>query len=265
MNITQDLALAHQLANVSDLLAVGCKPTDVRRWAKKDGTEVTELDLAIEAALLGILARERPNDAILTEESGASGSVFLANGRRWIIDPLDGTRIFLRGGKSWGSHIALEEDGRVVVAIITRPILGMHYWGSLGQGAWSSRNGEPASVAQRLRLTSHSDLATAKVVGFDDGHTPLVEAVRTAAHWIEDEPMMIDAFLEGRVDALFDVGGHVWDQAPLALLVPEAGGLFRDPLGGSRIDCGFGLYCNPDLHAQLWKVVTPYLPKPKEG
>lgn len=260
MTISQDLALAHQLADVSDRLAVGHKPADVRRWAKEDSSEITELDLAIEEAILEILARERPNDLILAEESGASRSAHPANGRRWLIDPLDGTREFLRGGKSWGTHIALEEAGRVVVAIITRPTQGVHYWAALGQGAWLSRNGECA--AQRLCLTSHCDLATAKVVGLVDEPTPLVDAVRTAAHWIEDEPMVIDALLEGRVDALLDVGGNAWDQAPLTLLVPEAGGSFSDSQGGRRIDCGFELYSsNPDLHAQLWAVVAPYLQK----
>lgn len=260
MTVSQDLALARQLADVSDRFAVGCGPADVRCWAKEDGSEITELDLAIEEALLEILARERPNDTILAEESGASGSAHPSNGRRWLIDPLDGTRHFLSGGKNWGTHIALEEAGRIVVGIITRPAQGVHYWAGLGQGAWLSRNGECAT--QRLCLASHADLATAKVVGLIDEPIPLVDAVRTRAHWIEDEPMEIDALLEGRVDALIDVGGNAWDQAPLTLLVTEAQGSFSDPQGGRRVDCGFGLYSsNPDLHVQLWEVVAPYLRK----
>ena len=258
MTVSQDLALARQLADVSDRLAVGCRPSDVRCWAKEDGSEITELDLAIEEALLEILVRERPNDAILAEESGASKSAHPANGRRWLIDPLDGTRHFLSGGKNWGTHIALEEAGRLVVGVITRPAQGVHYWAALGQGAWFNCNGKCA--AQRLCLTSHSDLATAKVVGLVDEPIPLVDAVRTATLWIEDEPMVIEALLRGRVDALIDVGGNAWDQAPLALLVSEAGGSFSDPQGGRRIDCQFGLYSsNPDLHVRLWEVVAPYL------
>lgn len=260
MNIAQDLTLARQLAYVSDRLSIGCRPAGVRCWTKQDGSEITELDLAIEAAMLEILARERPNDAILAEESGASGPAHPANGRRWVIDPLDGTRSFLNGGESWGTHIALETHGRVVVAIITRPTQGLYYWGALGQGAWLSRNGE--SAAQRLRLSTQRNLATAKVVGLIDEHTPLLNALRTATQWIEDEPMVIDAFLEGRVDALIDQGGNAWDQAPLTLLVPEAGGSFSDPQGGCRIDRRFGLYSgNPDLHAQLWEIVAPSLGK----
>ena len=260
MSIAEDLALARQLANVSDRLAVGCRPADVRYWAKEDGSQITELDLAIEGAILEILARERPYDAALAEESGASTSANTPNGRRWVIDPLDGTRNFLGGEDCWGTHIALEEDGRIVVAVITRPTQGVHYWAALGLGAWLSRNGERAE--QRLRLSSHCDLAAAKVVGLVDESTPLIDAVRAAAHWIEDEPMVIEALLEGRVDALLDVGGHPWDQAPLTLLVPEAGGSFSDSQGGQRIDHRFGLYSgNPDLHTQLWDVVAPYLQK----
>jgi len=260
MSITEDLALARRLADVSDRLAVGRKAADVQSWAKEDGTELTELDLAIEKAMLEILARERPNDAILAEESGISGSTHSANGRRWVIDPLDGTYSFLRGEPSWGTHIALEEDGRIVLAVITRPTQGSHYWGVLGQGAWLSRGGE--STAQRLRLSSHRELATAKVSGFVAEYTPLVEAVRAAIQWIRGEPMVIEALLEGRIDGLIDVGGHAWDQAPLSLLVPEAGGNFSDSHGGNRIDSGFGLYSgNPDLHAQLWEVIAPYLRK----
>ncbi len=259
MMIAQDLALAHHLAQVSDLLSAGRAPDNVLSWTKEDGSDVTELDISIEQALLEILALERPEDAILAEESGMSVSTGSANGRRWIIDPLDGTRIFLGGGKSWGTHIALEENGRVVVAIITRPDQGLHYWGALGQGAWLSRAGEPTSAAQRLQLTSHCDLATARVVGFVDEHTPLVKAVQEAASWVEDEALVIGALLEGRVDALLDIGGHAWDQAPLTLLVPEAGGVFCDSQGGRCIDRGFGLYSNQNLHSQLWKVAAPYL------
>lgn len=259
MNITQDLALARQLANVSDLLAADCEPANVRYWAKEDSSEVTELDLAIEEAVLEILAHERPNDAILAEESGVSGAANPANGRRWVIDPLDGTRNFLDRGKSWGTHIALEENGRVVVAIITRPAQGLQYWGALGQGTWLNRKREPTSAAQPLSLTSHNDLATAKVVGLINGNTPLVDAVQRATCWMENESMPIDALLEGRVDALLDVGGYAWDQAPLTLLIPEAGGVFSDSRGGRRIDSGFGLYSNPALLAQLWEVVAPYL------
>ena len=166
MTLADDLELAQHLARISDRLATGRGPDNVRAWAKVDGSEVTELDLSIEQALLEVLARERPDDAILAEESGISGSPHTANGRRWVIDPLDGTRIFLNGGQSWGTHIALEEHGRVVVAIITRPGLGFHYWGALDQGAWLSRVGMPASSAQRLHVTHHSQLATARVVGF---------------------------------------------------------------------------------------------------
>lgn len=260
MMFAQDLALTHYLADVSNRLAVTRQASDVKQWVKEDGSALTELDLAIEDAILDILARERPNDGILAEESGASNSASPANGRRWLIDPLDGTRHFLTGGENWGTHIALEEAGRIVVAVITRPTKGIYYWAATGQGAWLRRSNN--HVNQRLCFTSQRDLASAKVVGLVDEPSLLVDAVRANTNWIEDEQMAIEALLEGRVDALLDVGGNVWDQAPLTLLVIEAGGFFSDPQGGARNDCGFGLFSsNSTLHSQLWEIVVPYLQK----
>lgn len=261
MTLAQDLALAHTVAAAADRLATSHRASNLRHWVKEDGTALTELDLAIEKEILTTLTLERPQDTILAEESGIHHT-HTANARRWLIDPLDGTLHFLNGGDSWGTHIALEEAGQIIVAILTRPTRGLYYWAARGEGAWLHHKGN--STDRRLHLSAHADLATAKVVGLIDDPTPLINTVQTATRWVTDEPMVIDAFLEGRVDALLDVGGNAWDQAPLTLLVREAMGCYADPYGGHRIDCRFGLYSgNPRLHEQLWRLITPYLQQEK--
>ena len=109
-------------------------------------TPVTEADRAVETELRAILARERPADAILGEEEGELGS----GPRRWVIDPIDGTRNYSRGVPVWATLIALEEDGRVVVGVVSAPALHRRWWAERGGGAHANGDRVHVSAVRRI-------------------------------------------------------------------------------------------------------------------
>jgi histidinol-phosphatase len=159
-----DLDLAHWLASEAATLALpffGAGPLHEVKW---DGTPVSEVDFLVERAVLDVLARERPDDGVLTEESGLQHHH--RSNRRWIIDPLDMTAAFLADDPGWGFHVALEIDGRVEVAIVTRPVLGLRWWAERGAGAFRSTADAPCDRSIRQSVSGQQTMASARVGGF---------------------------------------------------------------------------------------------------
>jgi histidinol-phosphatase len=153
-----DLALALQMADRADGLTLAdFTGRAVGFTAKHDGSPVTETDLAVEAALLDLAARARPDDGFLGEETGKSNE----GPRMWIVDPIDGTRSFAAGGRAWGTLIALSDHGRLAVGVVSAPALGGRWWAAEGSGAWAQRKGQAPSAAA---VTSAADLGTARWV-----------------------------------------------------------------------------------------------------
>jgi len=116
-SIDADLQLAIRLADEASAVALEIFATGVETRRKADGTVVTEAGLAVERMLCAALALARPDDAVLGEEFGAAGDAT----RRWILDPIDGTKNFVAGRSDWGVHIALEARGEVIVGVVTLP------------------------------------------------------------------------------------------------------------------------------------------------
>src|SRR3954470_7653756 len=137
-----DLALALELAAAADPLTMrrfGAVDLDVR-W-KPDLSPVSDADTAVESMLRERLASVRPEDAVLGEEYGVTGEA----ARHWIVDPIDGTKNFVRGAPVWATLLALSVDGHVVVGVASAPALGGWWWASRGEGAWTARaNGRVA-------------------------------------------------------------------------------------------------------------------------
>ncbi|MFD4242984.1 inositol monophosphatase family protein [Streptomyces sp. NPDC058525] len=219
---------------------------------KSDGSPVSEADLAVEASLLAALTAERPQDGVLAEESGTRAPHAR---RRWILDPIDGTRSYLAGGRAWGTHIALEVDGRLTVAVLTRPTEQLRWWAVHAAGAYRSTTADPLSTGRRLEVSRTARLADARVAGLVDPGSPGAAALAARGTWTQDTVSPVAALLEGRIDVLLDDGGNAWDQAPAVLLVREAGGFFQDPDGGERIDRGWGVYANPLLRDEVLNVL----------
>jgi histidinol-phosphatase len=176
---------------------------------------------------------------VLGEEEGAAGS----GARRWILDPIDGTRNYSRGIPIWATLIALETDGVVQLGVVSAPALSRRWWAERGVGAFA--NGEPIGVSDVGRIAD-------AVLSFPlENEVPAI--VRRAWHargFGDFWPYMLVA--EGCVDGAVDaVGISVWDLAAMQVVVEEAGGRFSDAAGVSRIDGGSAVASNGLIHDEL--------------
>lgn len=261
-----DLALAHHLATVATAAVAPYLHERPEATTKADGSPVTEADLAIETALLAELAHHRPDDDVLSEESGlipastassqaAHDATVVPGERCWVLDPLDGTEAFLAGTRSWGTHVALQVDGTTVLGVITRPTERRRWWAVRDRGAWTASDDEvsgPTDQAlalggHRLQVSCGAELVRARVGGFAIETSALARAISRHARWTSDPLSPVLALAEGRMEAVIATGGQVWDHAPQVLLVTEAGGTFTDPGGLQRPDVGGGIYSNGRL------------------
>lgn len=250
-----DLELAHWLASEAATLALPFFGTSPLHESKQDGTPVSEVDLLVERTVLDFLAANRPDDGVLTEESGLHHRP--RSDRRWIVDPLDMTSAFLAHDPGWGFHIALEINGRVDLAIITRPVLGLRWWAERGSGAFRSTADAPSDRSHRLSVSDHRTMSSARVGGFAPPGSRSRALLAQAADWTDNESCIVGALAEGRLDAFVDDGGRPWDQAPATLIVEEAGGSFFDPDGGRRNDLGWVAYSNGKLDGVLRALLLP--------
>jgi histidinol-phosphatase len=250
--LDDDLELAHRLADVAGEVALGFFGRGVATTRKHDGTPVSEADFEVERLLLETLARERSDDAVLTEESGVQG---VESSRRWILDPIDGTFNFVAGRPGWGTHIALECDGEIVLGIITRPVRGVRWWAARGSGA--HRTGRTASGGTlQLHVSTRRDLERSRVAVWTDHASDAATRLRERALWVEPDIDNILDLAEGGMEAVIDAIGEPWDHAPRVAIVTEAGGRFRDPDGGQRIDRGLGIYTNGRVDDALDRVTA---------
>src|SRR5258707_876748 len=153
------MALAHVLADTADSIAMSrFRAQDLKVSAKPDLTPVTDADTAVEKAIRATLARTRPRDGVLGEEYGASAAAAGPSQRQWVIDPIDGTKNFIRGVPIWGTLIALMEGDKVVVGLVSAPALGRRWWAALGHGAYAGRH---TAQATPIRVSGVDRLADA--------------------------------------------------------------------------------------------------------
>jgi len=242
--VSADLDLALRLADAADAISLPRYRTELVIETKPDLTPVTEADRAVEAEIRRLLASERPNDAILGEEGGAAGS----GARRWIVDPIDGTRNYSRGIPVWATLIALEVDGTVQIGVVAAPALHGRWWAERGSGALA--NGEPMHVSAIGRVEE-------AVLSFSI-ETKVPPLARDAWHvrglgdfWAH---MLV---AEGAVDGAVDADGlSEWDLAAVQVIVEEAGGRFSDAAGESRMDSGSAITSNGLLHDELLAAVN---------
>jgi histidinol-phosphatase len=251
-----DLALALRLADAADELTMAAFTGEaVPHEIKPDGTPVSAVDLAVERRIAEILAAERPADGLLGEEVGQSGPA----GRRWIVDGIDGTVLFVAGRPGWGTEIALEVDGEVVVGVCTvpagTPAGWRRWWAARGSGAWrggdgTGPRGEPVRVSGTAALAGARHTALPPVAVLTAERRALVERLGAAGSAYVD-PYEHGALMvaDGRVDVCLQAGGGPWDFAALAVIVAEAGGRFGD-LAGRHDIYGGGpvLFTNGHLH-----------------
>jgi histidinol-phosphatase len=237
---TADLSLALRLADAADAVTLRhFTGGAVDHELKPDGSPVSAADLAVERRISEILAAERPGDGVLGEEVGASGPP----ARRWILDGIDGTVLFVAGRRGWATQIALEVDGEVVLGVTSGPADGRRWWASRGGGAWHRRTADGAGAeagAERLAV-SGADLPGGRYTAIpprealDPARARMVDALGAAADpgGLYVPPAEHGALLvaDGRAEACLQAGGGPWDFAALAVIVEEAGGRFSDLAG----------------------------------
>jgi histidinol-phosphatase len=255
----EDLRFAHVLADAADDITMRrFRALDLRVEAKPDLTPVSDADLATEESLRNLLRRARPRDAMLGEEFGQTG----ASQRCWVIDPIDGTKNFVRGVPVWATLIGLMADGEVTVGVVTAPALGRRWWAGRGGRAWTGRsltkatNCHVSGVGNLADASlSYSGLSTWQESGRLEEFLGLVRRTwRTRAYGDFWSHMLV---AEGAVDISAEVDVKLWDLAALQIIVEEAGGIFTDlrgkptPAGGSAV-CTNGL-----LHEQVLSLLTP--------
>lgn len=250
----EDLTLAHRLADAADAITVArYQSIDLAVTQKPDNTPVTDADKSAEQAIRSLLRAHRPDDGIVGEEFGVEGT---ERNFYWVIDPIDGTKNFLRGVPTWATLIALVEKDNsgtphVVASVVSAPALFRRWHAHLGGGAFVSVNKE---MPKRIHVSEVSAIEDASIsysdlLGWGEHlepfHSLLESAWRTRAHGDFWSHMMV---AEGAVDVAIEPNLAFWDMAALDIIVREAGGRFTD-LQGVDGSLGSGaVSTNSSLH-----------------
>lgn len=247
---TDDLRLAHLLADDADSLTQArFKALDLHVMSKPDLTPVTDADKAVEESIRRTLSRARSRDAVTGEEEGTTGH----SQRRWIVDPIDGTKNFVRGVPVWATLIALAVEDEVVLSVVSAPLLGRRWWASVGQGAWTGKSLMKATRCEvsDVRRLEDASLSYASLSGWEDrglGEDFLAlmrRCWRTRAYGDFWSYMLV---AEGAVDLAAEPELEVYDMAALDIIVREAGGRFTSLDGADGPWGGNALASNGHLH-----------------
>jgi histidinol-phosphatase len=251
----EDLTLAHRLADAADAITLKrYQAIDLAITTKPDNTPVTDADKSSEEAIRALLHAHRPNDGIVGEEFGNEG---VEKNRYWVIDPIDGTKNFLRGVPTWATLIALIErtpDGnqRTVVSVVSAPALFRRWSAHLGGGAFVTINREST---KRIHVSGVSRIEDASIsysdfIGWGEKLEPfqnlLAKAWRTRGYGDFWSHMLV---AEGALEAAAEPVLALWDMAALDLIVTEAGGVFSNTDGIPGPHGGNGVSTNAALHS----------------
>jgi histidinol-phosphatase len=256
-----DLGLAFELVDAADA-------ETANRWSadghatkpKHDGTPVTEADIAAETVMLTALRQARPNDGFLGEEVGSHAG---GNRRRWIADGIDGTRFFASGQRTWGTLLALEVDGVVVLGVSSSPLQDQRWWATRSGGAFRGRldgsDAAPLRVSDRTVARPDQVVCLPGIDGLKSEQQLAIE--RIAGGRPADRPWSHqNRVASGEVDLCIWHAGDIWDHAAPSIIVEEAGGRFSDHRGGTRLDTRTAVYSNGIDHDRALAELTSLHP-----
>ena len=256
-----DLALALKMADAADVISMArYQSQDLVITTKPDNTPVTDADKATEKVLREILAKERPNDGLVGEEFGNENKEAT---RYWVIDPIDGTKNFMRGVPTWATLIGLVErqnDGseKVIVGVVSAPALFRRWHGAAGLGAYVSLN---KSAPKKIHVSGISTIADASVTYSDlnnwGEYLPKVQALLSDANRTRGFGDFWSHMLvaEGAAEVALEIGVALWDMAAISIIVTEAGGRFSSIDGVDGPGHGSGLSTNNIIHAHVLDVL----------
>jgi histidinol-phosphatase len=252
--LADDLALALALADRADEMTMArFRAIDLKVDTKPDMSPVSDADTAVERTLREQIATARPGDAVLGEEYGSQEPP--ESGRRWILDPIDGTQSYVRGVPVWATLIALEDHGEPVIGVASAPALDRRWWAARGDGA-HARHGDPSAPARRISVSAIAELADAQACfgGLEEwerhGRLANLQALsrqvwRTRGYGDFWQYMLV---AEGAAEIASDPSVSVWDLAAPLVIVTEAGGRFSDYTGAQTAFGSSGLATNGLLH-----------------
>lgn len=256
----EDVRFAHQLADEAARVTMRWFKRVLSVELKSDGTPVTNADTEVEEAIRAAIRNERPEDDVIGEE-GDGGEEKGRSRRRWIVDPIDGTRSFIEGSPAWGSLIALEVDGELEIGVADQPACSRRTWAARGLGAFRDAGSGPV----QLQVSDRQSVRGARTLPLpEDIPVDLVPEVR--ALWSELQPLPPPASPDdldhpgllvatGKCDIALTFGGP-WDIAAVAVIVREAGGRFTDLSGTSNVNAGSALFTNGLVHDALLGGIT---------
>jgi histidinol-phosphatase len=249
---TDDLRLAHVLADDADSITSSrFKALDLHVMTKPDLTPVSDADEAVEEGIRRTLSRARPRDAVIGEEHGATGH----SQRRWVVDPIDGTKNFVRGVPVWATLIGLMVDEEVVVGVVSAPQLNRRWWAMKDGGAWTGKSLLRASACQVSDVSRLEDASFSySSLGGWEERDRLEDFLalsrrcwRTRAYGDFWSYMLV---AEGAVDIAAEPQLALHDMAALDVVVREAGGIFTSLEGEPGPVGGNALASNGKLHDQ---------------
>ena len=249
-----DLSFALDLADLADAITTErFQADDLIVETKPDLSPVTEADRAVEQVLRKRIGEERPGHSVVGEEFGADDP----GGARWILDPIDGTKNYLRGLPVWATLIALEREGRVEVGVVSAPALARRWWAARGEGAFV--NGRRIRVSKIADLSdavlSYASLTSWEQHGLGEQFLTLARSCWRTRGFGDFWSHMLVA--EGAADLAVEPEVELWDLAAPQVIVEEAGGRFTD-LGGTPTPAGGSVVStNGLLHDRVLTTLRP--------
>ena len=253
MMFEREINLAKLLVQEAGAMALDYQRQGVKAEAKQDDSPVTAADRACEKLIVERLQREFPDDGVLGEEGSNRPT---KNGRKWIIDPIDGTKDFVRGIPLWAVLIGLEQDGEIVAGAAHSPRQGLLLWAVRGEGAWAGES--------RLHVSNRSNPGQAVLAfnGFNKRGVP--ELAPRLLPWVQRFWAVrglggaVDAMLvaQGQADVWIEPNAAPWDLAPFQLLIEEAGGKFASFTGDRTIYGGNAYACAPGLEGYVQELTS---------
>lgn len=246
LTLDKVLEAAIQAARVAGEVALKYYRGGFEVTIKPDQSPVTQADREAEEVIIQTLRSAFPDYGFLGEELGAQGNQEV----RWLIDPIDGTRNFVRRIPIWAVLIALEERGEVTAGVVLNPVTGDLYTARKGAGAFA--NGERIRVSEvsalEQALLVHASLNLIRQEGYWEGFVRLVDA--TAAQRGFGDYLDYVFLAEGKAEIAMEANLKPWDLGPMKILIEEAGGRLTDFAGQSTIYSGTALATNGRLHRE---------------
>jgi histidinol-phosphatase len=250
----KELEVAMDAAKKAAELALRYQPNVVAE-TKPDKSPVTQADRECERLIARMLTEAFPDDGVFGEEGARAEA---RSGRRWIIDPIDGTRDYVRGNPLWANLIALEAGSDVVVGVVNLPVLGNIYAASRGGGAY--RNGSPIHASSKTSVEE----SVLCVNGYDK--VPQVPYRDRLLDWmarfwsVRGLGGAADAMLvaSGQAEIWIEPTASPWDFAPHKVILEEAGARYLNVDGGSSIYAGNGIGCAPGLEQEVLRFLQGF-------